>query len=184
MQRGGFGETAMTIAARQSDVDICNLFLAHKGDDMHRIASWQKVHAEIDMEWMTPLLHAARNGCYALCKRLLAVRADANASSKGVTALMFAASRDSVLCVNALIMAGADMHAVDKHKRSALTRALLHENTLAATLLKRRMNRAALAFVAQHVAMRRAMVPQHWTDSKLFDVHLLREITSYVTYTK
>jgi ankyrin repeat protein len=82
----------------------------------------------------------------------------------------------------ALMRAGADVSAVNHAGESVLCCAVQRKRYRMARAIADRLNEPMHAFTRQARIARDKHVAGHWTDSPLFDFHLVREITQWVSY--
>jgi hypothetical protein len=115
-----------------------------------------------------------------LCRELtLTYGANVNAvNATRWTPLMYAAHHGHVPTCVLLLTLGADAAARSRNGYTAAQWALRVGNPAAAAAIGAWLAARAFAQGTRHA--RRTHVKQHWTDSKLFDVNLIAEITAYV----
>lgn len=125
------GWTALHIAARNGDIDICRLLLSRPTIDVNVKNKWKS----------TPLMIAAGSGNLDIVELLLRhprTQVDLQAEYYGRTALIEAALKGHVAVVKTLVAHGANVNAADKTGRnSALVEAIKNGHANVATYLLR-----------------------------------------------
>jgi ankyrin repeat protein len=140
-----------------------------------------------DLTLETLLQYAtACNASVRLCRKLLSLGADANAvhpSLYGCSPLLNAASHSSGAVCVLLLNAKADVDATDAQSKTALQRAQTHGKSECVDAISGWLkNRAAAhAFARGMRHARNTYQKGCWTSHRLFDVHLIAEITAFVT---
>ena len=145
--RNAKGETALMIASRQADLPLCKTLIENTADVnavncygatplqwavqynavsvVHLLLDCGANAEQASAEGVTPLMLACENAVDPLIVDALFQKdVSVNARShQGVTALMFAASKDSVAVVASLLSEGADLEMTDAEGWSALLHA-------------------------------------------------------------
>uniref|UniRef100_UPI00358E57B9 protein TANC1-like isoform X2 n=1 Tax=Myxine glutinosa TaxID=7769 RepID=UPI00358E57B9 len=120
-----WGETALTAASAQGQLDICRLLLAHKASSN-----------QVNRRGISPIFCAASNGHWQVIDMLLSTGVDVNTVDRqGCTPLMAAAAEGRVQTLNFLLTRGASMGTVDREGLSALSWACLKSRQAAVHLL-------------------------------------------------
>jgi ankyrin repeat protein len=157
----GGNDSALAIVASDGDYEVCEKLLHAKADpegfDSNRHAQLVASDPNTAPVWSTPLQIAAHYSEFRVCSLLLESMASpfTNALCAGGSALRRA----------------FDSQAKDWNHRVATVH-----------VLRARMNRGARAFEMQAQCARAQHIEGHWTNHKLFDMNLVREITQYITY--
>jgi ankyrin repeat protein len=203
----GLERTALSTAAYRSHHDVCLLLLDAKAtitarafgnaayaDNMETCRTFLEAKADVnapDWNGVTPIMRAAKKNRVSVCALLLAAHANPHwqATCNGYTALHSAArwgARD--VCVLLLQTVAAPLLLLDVKNDykgdTALQIATKEQHATTAQLL--RDWRGCAAFDAQTRA--KWMAPRlptkgqaySWAQSRLFDVHLIKEITSFL----
>jgi ankyrin repeat protein len=207
LYKGWFGETALSKAASRSHHDVCLLLLdakatitalalggAARAGSVETCRTFLEAKADVnasDLSGYTPIMCAAFANRVSVCALLLAAHANPHAQQRaGYTALHNAAlngARDA--CVLLLQTDAAPLlpllDAKNDEGKSALQVATDFDFATPAQLL--RDSRGCAAFDAQTRAnwLAPAALPNKgqtysWAQSRLFDVHLIKEITSFL----
>jgi hypothetical protein len=137
-----------------------------------------------DKRQRTCLHDAALCGNVPLCRAMLAHNADIDAvTTYKQTPLFKAAFYNRANACTFLLNAGANVDAVDSYDDTALQYAIRYDRTdsVAAIQSWLKDRDAARAFARGTMHARRTHKEDDWTDSKLFDKHLVGEITAFVT---
>lgn len=112
------GKSALFYAAAQGRLDVFSLLLVFGGEmlDRERPSDWDK----------HPLLVAANNGHYGICKRIIETGMDVDFQDQDEhhTALQHAASNGHIECCKLLIDAGANVNHVNANGHSILHTAI------------------------------------------------------------
>jgi ankyrin repeat protein len=173
----GTQQTPLCRAARHGNTAVCALLLSRNANVNHLSC------------YGSPLVLAACDGQAQTCALLLKHKANPEQRDEyGDTAIICAAYSVHEDVCKRLLEGNASVHATDAKGCTALQRcrnssfrgAPMQLGT--ARVLLHAMNRAAHAFTAQARCARAQHVEAHWTDSPLFDWHLVREITQYIEF--
>jgi hypothetical protein len=136
----------------------------------------------------TPLHIAARRGCASTVRALLEAKALTHPSVDDECELSVLAQVAIRGGVNGAIAALLIEHKANLADEMVQARACYKDigssarECAAAAELFGWANKAGEAFTAQARCARAQHVASHWTDSPLFDWHLVREITQYIEY--
>jgi hypothetical protein len=139
---------------------------------------------------------AVEQGLATFCRKLLVLHADIDivnaVTSRGWSALMTAACEGDAKFCRLMLDAGADVDAVvaptgvdhwtDEPGRTAEHIAIQYKRSDAFDAIQswRTQRDAVAAFASGTTHARYAHKHGHWTDSKLFDINLVAEITAFL----
>jgi ankyrin repeat protein len=155
----------------------------HHDTAMALLEAKASVHLR-DTVQKTCLHYAADGDNVPLCRAMLAHNADVDAVTINKhTPLFRAAVFNGANACTFLLNAGANVDAVNCHDVTALEFAISHDSTDSAAAIQSWLKDrdAARAFARGTMHARRTHKKGDWTDSKLFDKHLIGEIIAFVS---
>jgi ankyrin repeat protein len=155
----------------------------HHDTAMALLEAKASVHVS-DKFQRTCLHEAALRGNVPLCRAMLAHNADIDAVAiNNETPLFKAVFRNRANACTFLLNAGANVDAVALNGKTAWQRVIRSHRTDAAAAIQSWLKDrdAARAFARGTMHARLTHKSGDWTDSKLFDKHLIGEITAFVS---